>query len=223
LTQKNSERFGARVKRLRKVRGFSSSQALAEAIGNPLISESVIRNIENGRKAEISIVHLLEISFVLEVPPLMLLFDYNRPRHHASLPGLGPNFEDATVEDLDNWFSMLWSMEGMQLGERTSWPAELEPELKKVNVTRRYRVVNRQVEWWKQAATNSVQLKRKYLSKANEQEMKERMSHARLMWGEWLEKREAITSAGKDLGMDFSETPGSSRWDAALDQPQPAD
>lgn len=103
MGQPNSETFGARVRRLRRAAGFSSREAYAAAINNPAVSAAVIKNIEAGRKADISVVHLFELSYPLGVSPLVLLLDFARPNDLAQIQGLGPNFEEATIRDIDEW------------------------------------------------------------------------------------------------------------------------
>lgn len=105
MGQVQNEKFGERIRRLRRAAGFSSRDELAEAIGNPSVSATVIKNIEAGRKADISIVHLFEIAFAIGVSPIVLLLDFSKPYQEARIVGLGPNFAGATNNDLDEWFS----------------------------------------------------------------------------------------------------------------------
>lgn len=97
--------FGRRVRTLRRTEGFRSARELAEEISNPLVSESVIRNIESGRKADVSLVHVLEISQALDVSPIALLFDYRRPFQPVPPPGLGATFAGKSPSELVTWFS----------------------------------------------------------------------------------------------------------------------
>ena len=86
-------------------RRFSSREGLAESIGNPSVSATVIKNIEAGRKADISIVHLFEIAFAIGVSPIVLLLRLLQavPRSPDCRPR--PQLAGATNNDLDEWFS----------------------------------------------------------------------------------------------------------------------
>jgi transcriptional regulator with XRE-family HTH domain len=139
MTQRLPESFGQRVQRMRKLVGFRSSKSLADAINNPLISESVIRNIENGRKAEVSIVHLLEIAWAIGVSPIVLLLDYSTPTQPAKIPGLGPNFDPATVAEVDEWFSMPWAYDAVRYSSELLYDHGAADELAKVSLVRDYR------------------------------------------------------------------------------------
>jgi transcriptional regulator with XRE-family HTH domain len=97
--------LGRRVRALRRTEGFRSARELADEVDNPLVSEGVIRNIESGRKADVSLVQVLEISQALDVSPIALLFDYRRPFHPVPPPGLGATFTGKSSSDLDTWFS----------------------------------------------------------------------------------------------------------------------
>jgi transcriptional regulator with XRE-family HTH domain len=99
------EPIGARIRRLRRAAGFTSREDLANAIGNPSVSAAVIKNIEAGRKADMSVVHLLEIAYALGVSPVVLLLDFSHPNQEATIAGLGPNFSGATNNDLDDWLT----------------------------------------------------------------------------------------------------------------------
>lgn len=97
--------FGRRVRGLRRTEGFRSARELAEEISNPVVSESVVRNIESGRKADVSLVHVLEISQALDLSPIALLFDYRRPFQPVPPLGFGALFAGKCSSDLDIWFS----------------------------------------------------------------------------------------------------------------------
>ncbi|MFF2389130.1 hypothetical protein [Agromyces sp. NPDC058104] len=97
--------FGRRVKDARAARGFRSSLDLAKAIGNGAVSHNVLRNIESGRKAELSIVQVLEIAMALEVTPLALIVDFSRPFEPIDIQGLGPVFSRMTALEFDRWFA----------------------------------------------------------------------------------------------------------------------
>lgn len=103
MTEKFASQFGSRIKRMRKAAGYRSTADLAEIIRNPALTASVLQNIESGRKAEVSVVHLLEIARALEVSPIVLLADFAAPDAPLSVAGLGPNFERMTAIEFDAW------------------------------------------------------------------------------------------------------------------------
>jgi transcriptional regulator with XRE-family HTH domain len=74
--------LGRRIADFRKREGLSA-QELALDAG---MSRSVIANIENGRRDDITVSELLSISRVLRVPPVAILFDVTRPMAPTSSP-----------------------------------------------------------------------------------------------------------------------------------------
>lgn len=103
MTEQFSAQFGARIKRMRKAAGYRSTADLVEIIRNPALTASVLQNIESGRKAEVSVVHLLEIARALEVSPIVLLVDFAEPDAPLSIAGLGTNFDRMTAIEFDAW------------------------------------------------------------------------------------------------------------------------
>lgn len=103
MTEKFAAQFGARIKRMRKAAGYRSTADLVEIIRNPALTASVLQNIESGRKAEVSVVHLLEIARALEVSPAVLLADFAAPDEPLTVAGLGPNFDRMTAMEFDAW------------------------------------------------------------------------------------------------------------------------
>ncbi|GAA2125132.1 hypothetical protein GCM10009825_01190 [Arthrobacter humicola] len=75
--------MGRRIAAYRKSEGMTA-QDLAEDAG---MSRSVIANIENGRRDDITVSELLAISRALRVPPVAILFDVNRPMAPVPAPG----------------------------------------------------------------------------------------------------------------------------------------
>lgn len=157
---KFSVAFGARLKRVRKASGFRSTEALAEAIENPAVSASVIRNIENGRKAELSVVHLLELSMACGVSPLVLLVDYMHPYAEVGVPGLGPNFVGMSSIELDEWITMPFVYDPVlyhdELLVKHSDDVQLLSMMRSHNRLRRLR------GWRSEAMKKAVRMSKKY-------------------------------------------------------------
>lgn len=159
MTEKFATQFGARIKRMRKAAGYRSTADLAEIIRNRALTASVLQNIESGRKAEVSIVHLLEIARALDVSPIVLLVDFAEPDALLSIAGLGPNFERMTALEFDAWMqSRNEGLRDAQLG----LPAEV------------YRLLNAravdQLRWIRQLrlgrVKEAVKMKKRYDSPA---------------------------------------------------------
>ncbi|MFF1574122.1 helix-turn-helix domain-containing protein [Leifsonia sp. NPDC058292] len=94
-----NETIGQRIAKYRRIEGWSA-QKLAEESG---LSRSVITNIENGRKEDVTVRELLAMSEALRVPPAALMYPIDRPLQPAT-----PNEEDEPgfaprVIDLVEW------------------------------------------------------------------------------------------------------------------------
>ena len=76
--------IGRNIARYRKLAGLSASE-LADRVGEGL-TRSVIANLENGRKDDITVKQLFALAAVLEVPPAYLVVDTYRPRETAPFP-----------------------------------------------------------------------------------------------------------------------------------------
>jgi len=101
-----SERtLGARIQAARKARGFRTTLDLANAIDGGNVSESIIENIEAGRKASIDVSQLLNIAMALGIAPSYLLAPLGRPREGIDLPNLSRAFEGMSSVEFDSWFS----------------------------------------------------------------------------------------------------------------------
>ncbi|TFC37668.1 helix-turn-helix transcriptional regulator [Cryobacterium sp. TMT2-42-4] len=98
--------LGGRIAAFRKARGFSSTNQLAAAIGEGKMSGAVLRNIESGRKGDLSVSQLLNIAWALEVSPLLLLAPLGRPADRLDLPNLVSSLEQTRVAQFDEWVSM---------------------------------------------------------------------------------------------------------------------
>lgn len=97
--------LGRRLAELRRERGFATARALAQELEGSGISEAVIQNIEAGRKPDITVSQLLNLSMALRTSPLFLLSAYGRPLDALDLPNLSAAVSALTNADLDAWIS----------------------------------------------------------------------------------------------------------------------
>jgi transcriptional regulator with XRE-family HTH domain len=65
------------------------------------VSEAVLQNIESGRKADITVAQLLEISRALGISPLLLLAPLETPLAHIDLAGIGEELRSMTATEFD--------------------------------------------------------------------------------------------------------------------------
>lgn len=100
------EPIGRRVAAYRKSAGFRTAADLADAISNPSITKSTIQNVESGRKADLAVSQLLEISKALDVPPVALVVPINLPLELAAIPGVGDTIASMTNWEVVDWFTM---------------------------------------------------------------------------------------------------------------------
>jgi transcriptional regulator with XRE-family HTH domain len=140
LGQSPPEPIGARIRRLRRAAGFKSREDLADAIGSPSVTAAVIKNIEAGRKADMSVVHLLEIAYAIGVSPLVLLLDFSHPNQKASIAGLGSNFTGATNNDIDDWITEPAAYAPLAFG--TDDYREILPEVQQMYMAREIRIAS---------------------------------------------------------------------------------
>lgn len=91
----------AEIQRHRKRRGWSAQKLSDEcAAGGLQMPRSTLADLENGRRAGLSVAELLVIARALDVPPLLLLFPVGREAGTEVLPGVvRPPFRAAA------WFS----------------------------------------------------------------------------------------------------------------------
>lgn len=105
LGQAVATAVGTRVRRYRTERGLSA-QALAdrcEQLGYEL-KRSVIAEMENGKRATVSVADVLVLARALRVPPLSLLLD------------LGAPFDAGPMERIGGWEAYSW-----MTGQRELW------------------------------------------------------------------------------------------------------
>lgn len=109
MIQPPTASLGARIKELRRERGFKSQKDLADAIPGGKVSAATIENIETGRKTTIDVSQLLNIAMALRVPPIYLLAPIRTPDATVDLPNLSNAFDGMTAVEFDAW---LGSVEG---------------------------------------------------------------------------------------------------------------
>ena len=145
MTDTPQPSIGRRVASYRKLMGFDTAKQLAEAIPNDKMTASVIQNIESGRKADLSVSQLLDISKGLGVSPLVLLAPIGRPFSKIDLPNVSDDVASMTVHEFDEWSTM---GSEVQPGE-----SDQQMSLRRVvNYTRR---LIRAVEEWKKASVDT--------------------------------------------------------------------
>lgn len=93
--------LGTRLAVLRKLRGYTVEE-LAKRINQDLparvrIGENTIRNLENGRKGDVTATELIQLARGLRVPVHLLLVDYSRPYELSFIQ----NFEDIGLRNID--------------------------------------------------------------------------------------------------------------------------
>ena len=106
MTVQSSEpSIGARIRAIRKARGIRTTRELAELITGASVTESIIENIESGRKVNLDVSQLLNIAMALEVPPSFLLAPIAAPSSSLDLPGLSDAFREMTALQFDAWLA----------------------------------------------------------------------------------------------------------------------
>ena len=108
-----------RIADYRKLCGFRNTLELANHIGNPKITHTVISNIESGRRNDPSISEVVEIARGLGVSPLLLLVPVFNPKEKVDLPNVGAELSEASSEEFLRWLtfeqSILFRREQTQL------------------------------------------------------------------------------------------------------------
>jgi transcriptional regulator with XRE-family HTH domain len=96
--------IGERIQAARKMRGMNAQQ-LANAVGNPSVTESIIANIETGRKGDLSVSQLLNIAYALQLSPTYLLAALGDPERPIDLPHVSEGIAAMTSMEFDRWVS----------------------------------------------------------------------------------------------------------------------
>jgi hypothetical protein len=84
-----------------------TAKDLADAIPGGNLTEAIIQNIEAGRKTDLSVSQLLNISLALRVSPAFLLAPLGLPAQSLDLPNLSHQFDGMTVLEFDAWLAGL--------------------------------------------------------------------------------------------------------------------
>jgi transcriptional regulator with XRE-family HTH domain len=102
---RTAKTIGERIQAARKDRGLRTAADLAAAVPGGVVKESTIQNVEAGRKAELTVSQLLNISIALDLPPAYLLAPLGRPLDSLDLANLSDDFARMTVIEFDAWLS----------------------------------------------------------------------------------------------------------------------
>ncbi|KFF58074.1 hypothetical protein JF66_21345 [Cryobacterium sp. MLB-32] len=97
--------IGNRIQAIRKQHGIRSTKDLADAIPGDNVTESILQNIEAGRKQDLSVSQLLNIAKALNVTPIFLLTPIGRPHARLDIANLSSSFDGMTVVEFDAWIS----------------------------------------------------------------------------------------------------------------------
>ena len=98
---RSGKSVGARIRGARKRLGLRVNE-LADATG---VSSAVIENIEGGRKPDLSISEVLNLSMALRVPPIFLLAPLGSSGQALDLPNLTDDFASMTALEFDSWLA----------------------------------------------------------------------------------------------------------------------
>lgn len=82
-----------------------TARELADSIEGGTLTESIIENIEAGRKVVLDISQLLNIAMALRVPLSYLLAPLGEPDRPLDLPNLSRAFEGMTAIEFDSWLA----------------------------------------------------------------------------------------------------------------------
>lgn len=88
---------------IRKGQGFRTALDLAAAIPSGRVTESVIQNIESGRRSDLSVSQLLEIAAALDVSPMFLLVPVGLPGAQVDLVNVGDPVAGMTAAEFADW------------------------------------------------------------------------------------------------------------------------
>lgn len=121
--------IGNRIASYRRYAGYEKASDLADAIPNPKVTTSVIQNIESGRKADLSVTQLLEISYALGVSPLFLLAPMSQRMDRVELPNVSASIASMTVDEFDRWIALLPGAPMPTLDRVWAWSASTAARL----------------------------------------------------------------------------------------------
>jgi transcriptional regulator with XRE-family HTH domain len=99
--------IGARIKNLRKRRGFRTPKELANAIAGGKVTEAILQNIESGRKPDLTLSQFFNIALALRVAPSYLLVSLAHPNAQVNLPNASNELKEMTNLEFDSWISAI--------------------------------------------------------------------------------------------------------------------
>lgn len=97
--------IGARIKAARRARGVRSIRELAERLKGTNLTESILENIEAGRKADLPVSDLLNIAHAIGVPPALLLTPLANSDRAVDLPNLSAEIQAMSNAEFDAWLA----------------------------------------------------------------------------------------------------------------------
>lgn len=100
MTQETSAKktvspVGRRLAAYRKWRGLTAEQ-LAESIPSEAVTRGVIANVESGRKRDLTATELMLVASGLDISPIALLVDLDRPFDLVEASGLAASYSELT-------------------------------------------------------------------------------------------------------------------------------
>lgn len=140
MTELAVDTIGARIKAARRDRGIRSIRSFAELLDDPFLTESVLENIEAGRKADLPISAVLNIAFALKVPLSLLLAPLSDSSLPVDLPNLSNGLRDMSPAEFDGWLS------GDDAGRYRSRSALEREDLAELRAFREIQRIRREIE-----------------------------------------------------------------------------
>lgn len=150
--------IGDRIRELRLRRGFRSARELAAAIPNQRLTAKVVSNIELGRKLDMTVVELLELSRALGVAPQQILVDRYRPYEPTAIPGVSEEIAAMSAIEFLEWLSL--PFEGHQLFMDVN--AETPEETATLVALRSYEMQRREVAHHTESLARALQVNRQF-------------------------------------------------------------
>ncbi|WP_147305313.1 helix-turn-helix transcriptional regulator [Subtercola boreus] len=101
--------IGTRLAFYRKMAGFRTPQALADAIPSSAITRSTVVNIEVGRKKDPSYSEVMLIASALDISPLALMVDFENPWSPIDVEGMARPYGGVTSVEYVSMVQVLQS------------------------------------------------------------------------------------------------------------------
>ena len=139
--------IGARIKAARRGRGIRSIRAFAQLLDDSSLTESVLENVEAGRKADLPISAVLNIAYALKVPLSLLLAPLSDSALPMDLPNLSAGLSEMTPAEFDAWLT------GDDSGQYRSQSAQEREDLAELRAFREIQRVKREIERERTVAT----------------------------------------------------------------------